>query len=346
MSGRGKMAGSPRSSYGLARDDKYSLKILICDFEFLISMILKGLNQKQLEAVSQVEGPVLIIAGPGSGKTRVLTHRVAFLIEQNIPAEQILAVTFTNKAANEMRERIKKLIPINARDFHPSGGHLKGDKLPVIGTFHAVCAKWLRSEAKKLNYQNDFIIFDAKDSQTMIKQVMKDLALAEDRFNPAAVAETISQAKNELKDSLTFASEAYDFWPETVAKIYTAYQARLHQANALDFDDLIMLMVRLWQENPDILKKYQEKFRYIMVDEYQDTNHAQYVLINLLAAKYRNLFVIGDDSQSIYSWRGADFRNLLTFEKDYPDAKVILLEQNYRSTQNILNAAHQVIIKN
>ncbi|MBU3901065.1 UvrD-helicase domain-containing protein, partial [Patescibacteria group bacterium] len=183
-------------------------------------------------------------------------------------------------------------------------------------------------------------------SQTTTKQVMKDLALAEDRFNPAAVAKTISQAKNELKDSLTFASEAYDFWPETVAKIYTVYQARLHQANALDFDDLIMLMVKLWQEYPAVLAKYQEKFRYIMVDEYQDTNHAQYVLINLLAAKYRNLFVIGDDSQSIYSWRGADFRNLLAFEKDYPEAKVILLEQNYRSTQNILNAARQIIIKN
>lgn len=300
-------------------------------------MILKGLNQKQIEAVSQVNGPVLIIAGPGSGKTRVLTHRVAYLIEQGIPAEQILAVTFTNKAANEMKERIAKLISLQSkRDF----------KLPFIGTFHAVCAKWLRSEAKKLNYQNDFVIFDAKDSQAMAKQVMKDLNLAEDRFNPAAVAKTISQAKNELKDALTFASEAFDFWPETVAKIYTLYQERLQKANALDFDDLIMLMVRLWQEQPENLKKYQEKFRYIMVDEYQDTNHAQYVLINLLAARYRNLFVIGDDSQSIYSWRGADFRNLLAFEKDYPEAKVILLEQNYRSTQNILNAAHQIIIKN
>ena len=300
-------------------------------------MILKSLNQKQIEAVTRVAGPVLIIAGPGSGKTRVLTHRVAYLIEQGIPAEQILAVTFTNKAANEMKERIAKLISLQAkRDF----------KLPAIGTFHAVCAKWLRSDVKKLGYQNDFVIFDAKDSQTMIKQAMKDLTISEERFNPAAVAGTISQAKNELKDSLTFAGEAFDFWPETVAKIYTAYQERLRAANALDFDDLIMLMVKLWQENPDVLKKYQEKFRYIMVDEYQDTNHAQYVLINLLAAKYRNLFVIGDDSQSIYSWRGADFRNLLAFEKDYPDAKVVLLEQNYRSTQNILNAAHQIIIKN
>ncbi|MBU2037450.1 UvrD-helicase domain-containing protein [Patescibacteria group bacterium] len=221
-------------------------------------MIFKGLNQKQIEAVSQIDGPVLIIAGPGSGKTRVLTHRVAYLIEQGIGPEQILAVTFTNKAANEMRERIAKLISLQAkRDF----------KLPTIGTFHAVCAKWLRSEAKKLGYQNDFVIFDAKDSQTMVKQSMKDLNISEDRFNPAAVAATISQAKNELQDTSTFANEAFDFWPETVAKIYTVYQERLQQANAMDFDDLIMLMVKLWQEQPEVLAKYQEKFRYIMVDE-------------------------------------------------------------------------------
>lgn len=300
-------------------------------------MILKGLNQKQIEAVSQIDGPALIIAGPGSGKTRVLTHRVAYLIEQGVPAEQILAVTFTNKAANEMKERVAKLISLQVkRDF----------KLPTIGTFHSVCAKLLRSEAKRLNYTNDFVIFDAKDSQTMIKQAMKNLAISEEQFNPAAVAETISQAKNELKGAATFTSEAFDFFPQVVAKIYTAYQEKLQKANAMDFDDLIMLMVKLWQEQPEILAKYQDKFQYIMVDEYQDTNHAQYVLINLLAAKFRNLFVIGDDSQSIYSWRGADFRNLLAFEKDYPDAKVILLEQNYRSTQNILSAAHQVIIKN
>lgn len=304
-------------------------------------MILKGLNQKQVEAVSQIDGPILIIAGPGSGKTRVLTHRVAYLIEQGIPAEQILAVTFTNKAANEMKERIKKLIANNTKN-----PHLKNDKIPTIGTFHAVCAKWLRSEAKHLGYKNDFIIFDTADSKSIIKKAMAGLEISDSQFNPAAVAETISQAKNELKDAQTFASEAFDFWPQTVAKIYTAYQAQLKQANAMDFDDLIMLMVKLWQDNPDILKKYQEKFRYLMVDEYQDTNHAQYLLISLLAEKYKNLFVIGDEAQSIYSWRGADFRNILNFEKDYPEAKVILLEQNYRSTQNILNAAHQVIIKN
>ena len=300
-------------------------------------MILSGLNDKQKEAASQISGPVLIIAGPGSGKTRVLTHRAAYLVVQGIPAEQILAVTFTNKAASEMKERIAKLI---------LPGEKRDNKNPTVGTFHAICAKWLRAEAKKLGYAGNFVIFDAKDSLALIKRSMKDLAVSEDQFNPAAIAGAISQAKNELKDALTFASEAFDFWPETVAKIYTAYQERLLKTNAMDFDDLIMLIVRLWRENPDVLAKYQAKFRYIMVDEYQDTNHAQYILINLLAAKYRNLFVIGDDSQSIYSWRGADFRNLLAFEKDYPEAKIILLEQNYRSTQNILNAAHQIIIKN
>ncbi len=339
-------------------------------------MILKGLNQKQIEAVSQVDGPVLIIAGPGSGKTRVLTHRVAYLIEQGILAEQILAVTFTNKAAAEMKERIAKLISLQAKPGSESLAVAVGDKNhlaaklllpgkrdfkmpaphrsrfsgtgagPTIGTFHAVCAKFLRKEAKKLGYESDFIIFDANDSKTMIKKAMESLGISEDQFNPVAVAGTISQAKNELKDADAFANEAFDFFPQTVSKIYTAYQARLKQDNAMDFDDLIMLMVKLWQEYPDVLKKYQEKFKYIMVDEYQDTNHAQYVLINLLAGKYENLFVIGDEAQSIYSWRGADWRNILNFEKDYPQAKVILLEQNYRSTQNILNAAHQIIIKN
>lgn len=313
-------------------------------------MILKGLNQKQIEAVSQIDGPVLIIAGPGSGKTRVLTHRVAYLINQGIPAEQILAVTFTNKAANEMKDRIAKLIALQAkRDFKMPARHdfAKGvSGRPTIGTFHAVCAQFLRHEAKHLGYKSDFIIFNAADSKSMIKKAMASLAISEDQFNPAAVAETISQAKNELKNAATFSAEAYDFWPQSVARIFTAYEEQLKKANAMDFDDLIMLMVKLWQDNPDILKKYQEKFHYLMVDEYQDTNHAQYLLISLLAARYKNLFVIGDEAQSIYSWRGADFRNILNFEKDYPEAKVILLEQNYRSTQNILNAAHQVIIKN
>jgi len=300
-------------------------------------MILKNLNQKQIEAVTTIDGPVLIIAGPGSGKTRVLTHRVAYLIEQGIPAENILAVTFTNKAAEEMKIRIKRLITLQAkRDF----------KFPVIGTFHAVCAKILRSEAAKIGYSHDFNICDDKDSLNLIKRSMKDLEISEEQFNPNSIQDAISQAKSELVDETTFGSQALDFFPQTAAKIYSLYQQQLKKNQALDFDDLLMLTVLLFKNNPEALKKYQEKFKYILVDEYQDTNHAQYVLINLLAQKYRNLFVIGDEAQSIYSWRGADFRNILNFEKDYPEAKVILLEQNYRSTQNILDAAQNIIVKN
>ncbi len=309
-------------------------------------MILDSLNDQQKKAVTTINGPVLIIAGPGSGKTRVLTHRVAYLISQGIPAESILAVTFTNKAADEMKTRIRKLIPINARDFHPSGGHLKGDKLPTLGTFHAVCAKILRTEAPKIGYSRDFVICDDKESINLIKRIMKELEISDEQFNPASIQGAISQAKSELVDETDFAKGASDFFPQLVANIYTPYQQQLKKNQAFDFDDLLMMIVRLMKENPQVLEKYQKKFKYILVDEYQDTNRAQYVLINLLAQKYRNLFVIGDDSQNIYSWRGADFRNLLNFEKDYPEAKVILLEQNYRSTQNILDAAQQIIAKN
>lgn len=300
-------------------------------------MILKNLNQRQIEAITQTEGPVLIIAGPGSGKTRVLTHRVAYMIERGIPAENILAVTFTNKAAEEMRSRIKKMIPLESkRDF----------KLPTLGTFHAICARILRTEAPILGYKTDFVIFDDKDSQALVKKALADLNISEEQFNPYAVLEAISTAKNELIGPEQYAKDATDFFPENVAKIYAIYQAKLKRANAVDFDDLLMLVVNLFLEHPEILAKYQEKFRYILVDEYQDTNHVQYQLINLLAKKYRNLFVIGDEAQNIYSWRGADFRNLLNFEKDYPDAKVVLLEQNYRSTKTILDAAQRVIEKN
>jgi DNA helicase-2/ATP-dependent DNA helicase PcrA len=300
-------------------------------------MILEGLNEKQIEAVTTIDGPVLIIAGPGSGKTRVLTHRVAYLIERGVHAENILAVTFTNKAAEEMRNRVQRLISLKAkRDF----------KLPTIGTFHAVCARILRLDAERLGYPRDFVIFDDKDTLALIKKIMEELQISPEQFNPGSVAKVISQAKNELTDAETFVAEALEFFPQTVAKIYLAYQQRLKKARALDFDDLIMLAVKLLQDDPAALNKYQEKFKYILVDEYQDTNHAQYTLIKLLAKKYRHLFVIGDEAQNIYSWRGADFRNLLNFENDYPEAKVILLEQNYRSTQNILDAARQIIIKN
>jgi len=299
--------------------------------------MLKNLNAKQIEAVTTIAGPVLIIAGPGSGKTRVLTNRVAYLISQGIPAESILAVTFTNKAANEMKARIQKLITLKTkRDF----------KLPTIGTFHAVCAKILRAEATKIGYSRQFIIFDDKDSQNMVKKVMKDVEVSENQFNPVSIQNAISQAKAELIGPETFDSQATDFFPKTVAKIYSEYQKRLKKNQAMDFDDLLMHTVNLFKTDEQTLKKYQEKFKYILVDEYQDTNHAQYVLINLLANLYRNIFAIGDEAQSIYSWRGADFRNILNFEKDYPETKVILLEQNYRSTQNILAAAQHVIIKN
>ena len=309
-------------------------------------MILKNLNPQQIEAVETIDGPVLIIAGPGSGKTRVLTFRVAHLIEQGIPGENILAVTFTNKAASEIKERIQKLIPVNARNFHPSKGRLKGDKLPTIGTFHAICARILRQEAPSVGYHSNFVIYDNRDSLQLIKRTMKDLNIPEEQFNPYAVMETISQAKSELIDEKQYFEQANDFFPRTVAKTYLTYQERLSKNQALDFDDLIRLTVKIFQENPTALERYQNKFKYILVDEYQDTNHAQYVLINQLAKKYRHLFVIGDTDQNVYSWRGADFRNLLNFEKDYPEAKVILLEQNYRSTQNILNAARQIIVKN
>ena len=299
--------------------------------------LLEGLNSEQVKAVTHLDGPVLIVAGPGSGKTRVLTHRVAYLIGQGIPAENILAVTFTNKAANEMKERIAKLISSGASHNH---------KLPTVGTFHSVCAKILRQEIEVLGWKRDFVIFDDKDSLNMIKKIMADLSLSEDQFNPNAIQGLISQQKSELGNAETFAANATDYFPEIVAKIWTPYEERLKKNNAVDFDDLLLLPVKLFMENEKLLEKYQEKFKYILVDEYQDTNHAQYSLIKLLAAKYRNLFVIGDESQNIYSWRGADFRNLLNFEKDYPEANVILLEQNYRSTQNILTAAHNIIIKN
>lgn len=300
-------------------------------------MNLDNLNPKQAEAVTAINGPILIIAGPGSGKTRVLTQRVAYLIEQGIPAENILAVTFTNKAAEEMKNRIKSILSLDAkRDF----------KLPTLGTFHAICAKILRIEAVQISYERDFGICDDKDSLNLIKKCFKELNISEDQFNPSSIQNTISTAKNELIDENQYAAEAQDFFPSLVAKIYLLYQNKLKENKSLDFDDLIMKVVKLFQEKKEVLEKYQEKFKYILVDEYQDTNHAQYILVNLLAKKYRNLFVIGDDSQNIYSWRGADFRNLLNFEKDYPDAKVILLEQNYRSTKNIIDAAHHVIANN
>jgi DNA helicase-2/ATP-dependent DNA helicase PcrA len=303
--------------------------------------ILSSLNPNQKKAVLATEGPVLIIAGAGSGKTKTLTHRVAYLIrEKKIQAPHILAVTFTNKAAGEMKERVKKLL-------EKEGSHDLGFyDLPTMGTFHNISARILRKEIEVLGYKKSFNIFDDQDQTALIKKIMKALEINPDQFNPNAFLNQISKAKNQLTDAESFALQAGSFYEEVMAKVYKVYQAELKANNALDFDDLIMLTVKIFREFPQICEKYQRFFQYIMIDEYQDTNHAQYVWINLLAESHRNLCVVGDDWQSIYGWRGANIQNILNFEKDYPEAVVISLDQNYRSTQVILDAAHGVISKN
>lgn len=310
---------------------------------WVMSDLLQNLNDRQKEAVLATDGPLLIVAGAGSGKTRVLTYRIAYLIkEKGISPWNILAVTFTNKAAYEMKERLVSLllggIPNAGKYFDPS--------LPTMGTFHAVCVQILRKNIHLLDFENRFVIYDDADQFALIKQVMRELNIDENKTNPKAIASHISFAKTELVTPQEYQKMAMGYFSQKVAQIYKPYQDKLKQNQALDFDDLIMKTVELFQKFPGILNQYQEKFRYILVDEYQDTNHAQYILVNLLAKKYRNLCAVGDSDQSIYSWRGADIRNILTFEKDYPEAKVIKLEQNYRSTQNILDAAHNVIVKN
>jgi DNA helicase II / ATP-dependent DNA helicase PcrA len=300
--------------------------------------ILSSLNQKQRQAVTVREGPVLVIAGPGSGKTRCLTHRIAYLIQQGISANSILAVTFTNKAAQEMRERVRTLLADSNQI-----------PLPEIGTFHAVCLRILRGEIDKLNglkYKQNFVIYDEDDRLSLIKQTLKELQINPEQFKPGVVKETISRAKDELIDYQAYQEQSLEYFPKIIAGIYQKYQNSLEMANALDFDDLIMLTVRLFQKQPALLEKYQEKWRYLLVDEAHDTNFSQYTLTNLLAQKYKNLWFIADTDQSIYSWRGADFRNILNFEKNYPEAKVIFLEQNYRSTKNILETSEQIINKN
>lgn len=307
-----------------------------------MSAILSSLNPSQQEAVKTIDGPVLIIAGAGSGKTRTLTHRVAYLIkEKNIRPQNILAVTFTNKASGEMKERIMDLLGVER-------GQAKNRKaeLPITGTFHSICVRILRNEIDRAGYKKAFNIFDTDDQASLMKRVFKQLSINSEQFNYRSFCETISKAKNKLIDAEQFEKQVDGYYEETVAKVYKTYQQELKNNNALDFDDLIMLTVRIFQNFPEILKKYQNYFRYILVDEYQDTNHAQYTLVNLLAESHRNLCVVGDDWQSIYAWRGANIQNILDFEKDYPEAKVIKLEQNYRSSQNILDAAYGVISKN
>lgn len=293
-----------------------------------------GLNPQQAEAVINTEGPMLIMAGAGSGKTKVLTCRVANLLQKGVRPYRILAITFTNKAAAEMRERVNNMSGPAAKDVW-------------LFTFHAFCARFLRMEIDKLpGYGGNFAIYDTADSQNLIKQILKEMNLDDKRFQPSGILSRISNAKNALQDAVAFARQAGDFYEQKVADIYSRYEQKLQLNNALDFDDLLMLSIKLLQENKEVREKYQDRFDYLLVDEYQDTNHAQYLLTKFLAAKHRNICVVGDADQSIYGWRGADIQNILDFEKDYPDAKVIKLEQNYRSTQIILDAANAVIENN
>ena len=294
---------------------------------------MKNLNPRQKEAITIINGPLLILAGPGSGKTRVLTHRLAYLVANNIPPENILAVTFTNKAADEMKQRVTKLA---GKNFF----------IPLIGTFHSVCLKVLRKEIDKLGYKKSFVIYDEDDQLSVIKKIIQALEINKDQFPPKKCSAIISALKSEFTDFKTYSENAKEYFEKTIGRIYSAYQQELKKNNALDFDDLIMLTIELFEKFPEILSKYQEKFRYILVDEYQDTDPIQYRLIKLLASKHRNICVVGDDAQSIYSFRNADFRNILNFEKDYPEAKIITLDQNYRSTQNILDAASKIISRN
>lgn len=299
-------------------------------------MDLKALlNKEQYEGAVTVEGPVLILAGAGSGKTRVLTYRMAHMIEElNIFPYKILAITFTNKAAREMQERVEKIIGERAKDMW-------------ISTFHSTCVRILRREIEKLGYKKNFTIYDSTDQKTLIKECIKLLQINDKEITEQEIMGKISRAKDNMQSAdAYYRQHESNFREKKIAEVYKMYQKRLKENNALDFDDLIFKTVELFKKNPETLEFYQRKFQYIMVDEYQDTNGAQYELVTLLAAKYRNICVVGDDDQCIYQWRGADIKNILGFEKDYPEAKVIKLEQNYRSKANILNAANVVIVNN
>src|SRR5438552_3683759 len=302
--------------------------------------LLSSLNPQQIEAVKATEGPLLILAGAGSGKTRVITVRIAYLIaEKGVAPHNILAVTFTNKAAGEMRARVTEL--------------LKGERLqsaPLISTFHSLCVRILRQDIEKLEegYRKSFTIYDTDDSQKVVKTCIKDLGLDEKQHPPRTIRNAISSAKNRGEDHAMYASkvEYGDEKKSAIAKVFKMYDERLNLANALDFDDLLIKTVKLLRTSPETREKYNDKFKYILVDEYQDTNALQFALINYLTEKQQNICVVGDDAQSIYGFRQADIRNILEFENNFPSAKVILLEQNYRSTQTILDAAHAIIDNN
>ena len=298
--------------------------------------ILEGLNDKQYEAVINTEGPSLVIAGAGSGKTKVLTHKISYLInEKNVKPWNILAITFTNKAANEMKQRIENLV----------GGQATNDMW--IGTFHSIGVRILRKFIDRIGFDSSFIIFDASDQKSLIKQCLKELNIDDKIFTDRGVLSEISNAKNEMLTPVQYAVKANgEYRKETIAKVYSLYQSKLKQNNSIDFDDIINYTIQILTENPDILEYYSEKFRYVLVDEYQDTNKAQFTLITLLSAKHGNITVVGDNDQGIYSFRGADISNILNFEKDFPGTKIIKLEQNYRSTKPILDAANAVIKHN
>ena len=302
--------------------------------QFLTDKLLNGLNPEQQNAVKATDGPLLLMAGAGSGKTRVLTHRIGYLIvEKHVNPYNILAITFTNKAAREMRERIGKMMGGVAEEIW-------------ISTFHSMCVRILRRDIDRMGFNRNFTILDTTDQQSVIKGILKDKNLDPKKYDPRAILGAISSAKNELINPEEYAKTSGGYFEQTVSDVYTEYQKRLRRNQALDFDDLIMMTIQLFQRVPEVLEYYQRKFQYIHVDEYQDTNRAQYMLVKMLASRFRNLCVVGDSDQSIYRWRGADIANILSFEKDYPNATVILLEQNYRSTKRILLAANKVIENN
>lgn len=295
--------------------------------------LLTGMNERQAEAVQTTEGPLLIMAGAGSGKTRVLTHRIAYLIDEKyVNPWNILAITFTNKAAREMKERAFALNPATQDS--------------LIATFHSMCVRILRRDADHIGYNRNFTIVDPGEQRTLMKRIMKNLNLDPKKWSERTILGTISNAKNDLIDESAYEAQAADLYTQIVAKCYNEYQKELRQSEAVDFDDLIMLTLRLFDQHPDVLTYYQQRYQYIHVDEYQDTNHAQYQLVKLLASRFKNICVVGDADQSIYGWRGADMQNILDFEKDYPQAKVVLLEENYRSTKRVLQAANEVIENN
>ncbi|EPD50357.1 DNA helicase PcrA [Paenisporosarcina sp. FSL H8-0542] len=305
--------------------------------ELIVKNLLNGMNPEQEKAVKATEGPLLIMAGAGSGKTRVLTHRIAYLVvEKEVYPSKILAITFTNKAAREMRERIDGLL-----------GNGTGERM-WVSTFHSMCVRILRRDIDRIGYSKSFSILDTTEQLTVIKRILKDQNIDPKKYDPRSMLNAISSAKNECIDAETFASQMNQFNPfeKTASEVYTAYDKRLRKNQSLDFDDLIMTTLTLFKRVPDVLEFYQNKFHYIHVDEYQDTNKAQYELVQMLAKKFNNLCVVGDSDQSIYRWRGADIQNIMSFEKDYPNAQAIMLEQNYRSTKRILKAANDVIQNN